>query len=51
MMSLKQTLVACLWIDVEDIVVLPVRIFGRIPVVDVNVDSVCAIEALSCRTL
>ena len=40
-----------IWVHIEDIVVLPIWIFGRIPVVDVNVDSVCAIEALSCRTL
>ena len=49
--SLQLTLVARLRVDIEDVVVLSVWVFGGVPVVDVDVDSVSAIETLSSRAL
>ena len=49
--SLQLTLVARLRVDIEDVVVLSVWVFSGVSVVDVDVDSVSAVETLSRRTI
>ena len=48
---IELTFISCLGVNIEDIVVLPIRIFSCVSIVDVDVDSVGTIETLSCRTL
>ena len=48
---LKLTFIAWLGIDIEDIVILSIWLLCGVSIVDVDVDSISAIEALSRTAL